>query len=75
MDWGLGSWRHGGLREELMFKTSSGSTVGGGSPHRGVYYAAMAVDLVMRFAWTLTLIPVGEDSPFPPEFLLVRHKT
>lgn len=75
MDWGLGSWRHAGLREEMMFKSLNGTTGSQGQPHRGVYYAAMAVDLVMRFAWTLTLIPVGEDSPFPPEFLLVRQKT
>lgn len=45
MDWGLGVWRHRGLREQLLF------------PNRGVYYAAIVIDLFMRFAWTLTLIP------------------
>lgn len=60
MDWGLGDRRHGFLREELLF------------PAKPPYYAAILVDLFMRFAWTLTLIPQGEDSPFPPDFLFVR---
>lgn len=58
MDWGLGNWKAGGLRDELMF------------PQRWVYYVAIVVDLFARFAWTLTLLPQGEDSPFSPDFVL-----
>jgi len=58
MDWGLGRWQHGMLREELMY------------PTRVVYYAAMVADLFMRFAWTVTLVPTGADAPLPENFML-----
>lgn len=46
VDWGL--WRGKGdglLRPRLMFT------------HKIIYYVAMTVDLVLRFAWCLTLVP------------------
>jgi len=46
-DWGLGHWRHGLLRPQLMFKK-----------RRWVYYWAMGSDLALRFGWMVTtLIP------------------
>jgi hypothetical protein len=58
MDWGLGSWKHGLLREERLY------------PSRLVYYGAMIIDLFMRFAWTVTLVPTGADSPLPEDFMV-----
>lgn len=52
MDWGLGRREFGFLGPRLMF------------PHRSHYYMVMAVDLVLRMMWVLTLIPPqsGENS-------------
>lgn len=57
-DWGLGCYRYGGLREILLFP-------------KYTYYCAYIIDFFLRFAWTLTLIPQGEDSPISPDFVLV----
>ncbi|KAF0686520.1 Aste57867_21707 [Aphanomyces stellatus] len=51
MDWGLGGWTDG-LRPLRIYPT-------------WVYYAAMVVDLFLRFGWTLTLIPAQGYGPFP----------
>ena len=45
MDWKLGDLRHGGLRERRMFANAA------------VYYVAIGIDLVLRFAWTATIVP------------------
>lgn len=45
MDWKLGQMAEGGLRERRMFS------------NKGYYYAAIVVDLILRFAWTATLVP------------------
>ncbi|ETW08371.1 hypothetical protein H310_00966 [Aphanomyces invadans] len=50
MDWGLGGAR--GLRPRRLYPTWT-------------YYVAMAVDLFLRFGWTLTLIPPQGYGPFP----------
>ncbi len=42
-----------GLRDQLIFKKPQ------------LYWIAIGVDLVLRFAWSLTLIPRGSDSPLP----------
>lgn len=52
MDWGLGDREHGGLRAKLMFH------------HPWKYYVAIAVDFVLRFSWTLTLVPATSQYPF-----------
>ncbi|KAL3767430.1 hypothetical protein ACHAW5_004823 [Stephanodiscus triporus] len=48
MDWGLGRREHGFLGTRLMF------------PKRSYYYTVIGLDLVLRFMWVLTLIPVSE---------------
>jgi len=45
MDWGLARPKHGFLRSELMFH------------RRWVYWTAIVVDFVLRFVWTMTLVP------------------
>lgn len=45
MDWGLARPKHRFLRSELMFQW------------RWVYYVAIVVDLLLRFVWTMTLVP------------------
>lgn len=45
MDWKLGNLKEGMLRPRRMFT------------QRWLYYAAMITDLVLRFAWTATLVP------------------
>ena len=52
MDWSLGNSKHGGLRERRMFR------------NKAVYYAAIVVDLILRFFWSYTLIPVRDQSNF-----------
>jgi len=49
IDWRLGSLAHGGLRERRMFSRD------------WVYHVAIALDLVLRFGWTATLVP-GSQS-------------
>ena len=56
MDWGLGKLKFGFLSQRLMY------------PRKGMYYAIISLDLVLRFAWVLTLIPPGTGAKFalPP---------
>ncbi|KAJ0402715.1 hypothetical protein P43SY_007857 [Pythium insidiosum] len=53
MDWGLGRPQYKFLGDRQMFS------------RRWVYYVAIVADLVLRFAWTLTLIPPGSSSSLP----------
>ena len=52
MDWGLGLPKHWFLGPRLMY------------PKRSVYYATIAADLVLRFAWVLTLLPPDSGAAF-----------
>jgi EXS family len=52
MDWGLGDRHHGYLAKSLMYQK------------RGIYYVIIAIDLVLRFAWVLTLIPPSSGAKF-----------
>eukprot|EP00457_Paulinella_chromatophora_P002958 gb/GEZN01002963.1/.p1 GENE.gb/GEZN01002963.1/~~gb/GEZN01002963.1/.p1 ORF type:complete len:717 (-),score=86.45 gb/GEZN01002963.1/:127-2277(-) len=54
MDWDLGHRKWSYLRRTLMY------------PSVWIYYAAMVLDLALRFTWSLTLIPVAASSPMPP---------
>jgi len=45
MDWKLGDLQHGLLRERRMFRED------------GLYYAAIVLDLLLRFAWTASIVP------------------
>ncbi|CAB1117872.1 unnamed protein product [Ectocarpus sp. CCAP 1310/34] len=51
-DWGLGHPMYGFLRKKRLFPRSS------------VYYAAVVLDLVLRFNWLYSLIPPGHN-PLP----------
>mmetsp|Transcript_47140 Transcript_47140/g.87573 ORF Transcript_47140/g.87573 Transcript_47140/m.87573 type:complete len:581 (-) Transcript_47140:544-2286(-) len=58
MDWGLGKPRFGFLGPRLMF------------PNRLHYYGVIAIDLVLRFLWVLTLIPPQSGASFEmPQYL------
>jgi hypothetical protein len=58
MDWGLGKRQHGFLGPTLMY------------PRKYYYYATIAVDLVLRFMWVLTLVPPSSGASFAlPEYL------
>ena len=58
MDWGLGRIEYNLLGPRLMY------------PKRSMYYAIMALDLVLRFAWVLTLIPPDTGASFAlPHYL------
>ena len=58
MDWGLGRLNYQFLGPRLMY------------PKRSMYYAIMVVDLVLRFAWVLTLIPPDTGARFAlPHYL------
>ncbi|KAL7562323.1 hypothetical protein ACA910_016389 [Epithemia clementina (nom. ined.)] len=58
MDWGLGRPKHAFLGPRLMY------------PQKGAYYAIIALDLVLRFAWVLTLIPPHTGAKFAlPDYL------
>jgi|UPI000581A97B hypothetical protein len=58
MDWGLGRRKHKFLGPRLMY------------PKRGMYYLIIAVDLVLRFAWVLTLVPPQSGASFAlPQYL------
>lgn len=60
-DWGLCHIRrYKGLREVTLYPS-------------WCYYVSIVADFFLRFAWTLTLIPQGEDSPVSPEFVLVNN--
>ena len=52
MDWGLGRSKHGYLASPLMY------------PKRSFYVFVIAVDLVLRFAWVLTLVPPQSGASF-----------
>lgn len=52
MDWGLGRPKHSFLGPRLMY------------PKRSLYYATIGVDLVLRFAWVLTLVPPKTGANF-----------
>ena len=52
MDWSLGDSKNGGLRERRMYRRKS------------VYYIAIVADLILRFLWAYTLIPVKDQSNF-----------
>jgi len=56
MDWGLGRPEFAFLGPRLMY------------PQKGMYYTIIVLDLVLRFAWVLTLIPPGTGAKFalPP---------
>lgn len=58
MDWGLGRPQFGFLGPRLMY------------PKKVYYYSVIAVDLVLRFAWVLTLIPPNSGASFAlPQYL------
>jgi hypothetical protein len=57
MDWGLGKSEHGYLREKRMFT------------YRAYYYLAIVVDFVLRFGWTLTLVPSTAGIPLSRGFV------
>jgi hypothetical protein len=58
MDWGLGRPEYNFLGPRLMY------------PKRSMYYIFMAMDLVLRFAWVLTLIPPDTGASFAvPHYL------
>ena len=50
VDWGLGHAKYKLLRKRLMLRNSS------------LYYFAMVLDFIMRYFWTLTLIPKYNTS-------------
>jgi hypothetical protein len=45
VDWKLGDLAEGGLRARRMF------------PHTWIYWTAIAIDFVLRWGWTATLVP------------------
>lgn len=55
MDFGLGRRPHKFLRERLLYDNVL------------VYYAAIVIDLFMRFSWTLTLLPVVYTTNTPED--------
>jgi hypothetical protein len=58
MDWGLGLVEYRFLGPRLMY------------PKRSMYYTIMGMDLVLRFAWVLTLVPPGTGASFAlPHYL------
>mmetsp|Transcript_29503 Transcript_29503/g.81084 ORF Transcript_29503/g.81084 Transcript_29503/m.81084 type:complete len:913 (-) Transcript_29503:29-2767(-) len=60
MDWGLGRPKYDFLGPRLMY------------PRKGAYYAIIGLDLVLRFAWVLTLIPPDTGAKFAlPHYLTV----
>jgi hypothetical protein len=52
MDWGLGRPSFAFLGPRLMY------------PKRIFYYLIIAIDLVLRFAWVLTLVPPNSGAAF-----------
>jgi xenotropic and polytropic retrovirus receptor 1 len=58
MDWGLGKKEHGYLGPLLMY------------PRKYYYFCTIALDLVLRFMWVLTLVPPSSGAAFAvPEYL------
>jgi hypothetical protein len=58
MDWGLGRKEYGFLGPQLMY------------PRKYYYYCTIAIDLVLRFMWVLTLVPPSSGASFAvPEYL------
>jgi hypothetical protein len=58
MDWGLGSLKHGFLSDRLMYQ------------QRYYYYCVIALDIVLRFMWVLTLVPPQSGASFEvPQYL------
>lgn len=58
MDWGLGRPEFQYLGPRLMY------------PKRFIYYIVIAADLVLRFAWVLTLVPPNSGADFAlPQYL------
>jgi xenotropic and polytropic retrovirus receptor 1 len=51
-DWGLGQRKYRFLAQRLMY------------PSRSFYYVIIAIDLVLRFAWVLTLLPPKSGAKF-----------
>ena len=58
MDWGLGRPKYRFLGPRLMY------------PNRLMYYLIICIDLVLRFAWVLTLVPPQSGANFAfPQYL------
>jgi len=51
-DWGLGQREYNFLGPRLMY------------PKRAMYYSIIGIDLVLRFAWVLTLLPPESGASF-----------
>lgn len=51
-DWGLGQLKNQFLSQRLMY------------PRKAMYYGIICIDLVLRFAWVLTLIPPQSGAKF-----------
>lgn len=51
-DWGLGQREYNFLGPRLMY------------PKRAMYYSIIGIDLVLRFAWVLTLLPPESGAAF-----------
>jgi len=52
MDWGLGRKEYGFLGPRLMY------------PKKSVYYISIAMDLVLRSMWVLSLLPPSSGAAF-----------
>jgi len=60
MDWGLGRREHGYLAQRLMY------------PKKSVYYITIAMDLVLRSMWVLSLLPPSSGAAFAlPAYLYI----
>ena len=58
MDWGLGRKEYGYLGPRLMY------------PKKSVYYCTIAMDLVLRSMWVLSLLPPSSGAAFAlPQYL------
>ena len=58
MDWGLGRRKYQMLGPRLMY------------PSKTIYYVVISIDLVLRFAWVLTLVPPQSGAKFAlPQYL------
>ncbi|CAN0027209.1 unnamed protein product, partial [Choristocarpus tenellus] len=61
MDWDLvqcrdGSWKAPRLRSRLLFR------------RKGLYIAAVGVNFVLRFLWTVTIVPENRENLFHKDF-------
>ena len=60
MDWGLGRKEHDYLAPRLMY------------PKKSVYYITIAMDLVLRSMWVLSLLPPSSGAAFAlPAYLYI----